>query len=77
MHSALHGVNGATELRKDTIARRIRYTAPMVPNELVEDRAPFSQALERADLISAHETAVALHICHEDCDEASADFRRV
>ena len=39
--------------------------------------APFGQALERADLISAHETAVALHICCEDGDKAAADFRRV
>jgi hypothetical protein len=30
--------------------------------------APFGQALERADLISAHETAVAFDICCEDCD---------
>jgi hypothetical protein len=49
----------------------------MVRNEPVEDRASFSLALERADLISAHETAVALNICCEDCDEASADFGRV
>jgi hypothetical protein len=33
------------------------------PNEHVEDRAPFSQSFERADLISAHEAAVALDIC--------------
>ena len=62
---------------KDTVARRVRYTASVLPNEPVEDRAPFGQALERADLISAHETAIALDICCEDCDEASADFRRV
>ena len=46
-------------------------------NEPLEDRAPFGQAPERADLVSTHETAVALHICCEDRDEASADFRRV
>jgi hypothetical protein len=49
----------------------------MFPNEPVEDRAPFGQALERADLVSTHKAAVALHIRCEDCDEASADFRRV
>jgi hypothetical protein len=27
--------------------------------------------------VSAHETAVALHICCEDCDEASGDCRRI
>ena len=73
----LHRLNGATELRKDTVARRVCYAPPMFPNEPVEDRAAFGQALERTDLVSAHETAVAFHICCEDCDEASADFRRV
>jgi hypothetical protein len=76
-HPALHGINGASELRKDTIARRVRYTTTVFRNEPVEDRAAFCQALERANLVSAHETAVALHIRREDCDEASADFRRV
>jgi hypothetical protein len=32
------------------------------------------QVLERADLVSAHEAAVALHIRCEDSDEASADL---
>ena len=77
LHRASDCVNGASELRKDTIARRVRYAAPVVPNALVENCAPFSQALERADLISAHEAAVALDVCCEDCDEASADFRRI
>jgi hypothetical protein len=48
-----------------------RYATPVVPNEPVEDRAPFGQPFERADLVSAHEAAVALHIRYEDCDEAS------
>ena len=73
----LHRLNGATELRKDTVARRVRYAAPVVPNEPVEDCAPFGQALERADFVSVHETAVALNIRCEDCDEASADCCRV
>jgi hypothetical protein len=77
IYGALHGLYGACELRKNTIARRVGYAAPMVPNESVEDRAPFGQALERADFVSAHETAVALHICCENGDEASADFRVV
>jgi hypothetical protein len=47
------------------------------PNDPVEDRAPFGQPFERADLISAHEAAVAFNIRCEDCDEASADCDRV
>ena len=77
LHRALHGVHGASELRKDTVARRVRYAAPVFPNEPVEDCAPFGQPLERADLISAHEAAVAFDIRCEDCDEASADCHRV
>jgi ATP-dependent DNA ligase len=37
----------------------------------------FGQRLERADLVSAHEAAVALDIRCEDRDEASADCHRV
>ena len=40
-------------------------------------RTPYGQPFERADLVSAHEAAVALDICCEDGDKASADFRRV
>jgi len=77
IHRALHGVHGAPKLRKDAIASRVRYAAPVVPNEPVEDCAPFGQPLERADLVRAHKAAVALHICCEDCDELPADCHRV
>ena len=77
LHRALHGVHRASELRKDAIARRVRDAASVLTNDPIEDRAPFGQPRERADLVSAHEAAVALHICCEDRDEASADFRRV
>lgn len=50
---------------------------PCSKMNLFEDRAPFGQSLERTDLISTHQTAVALDICCEDCDEASADCHRV
>jgi hypothetical protein len=50
---------------------------PCVPLELVEDCAPLGQAIERADLISAHKAVIALDIRCEDCDEASADCHRV
>ena len=58
---------------KDTTGRRVRYATPVFPNDPVEDRAPFDQPLERANLVSAHETAVAFDIRCEDCDKASAD----
>jgi hypothetical protein len=77
IHRTLHGVYGAPEFGKNTVASRVRYAAPVFANEPVEDCAPFGQPLERADLISAHEAAVAFNICCEDRNEASADFRRV
>jgi hypothetical protein len=36
-----------------------------------------SDSFERADLVHAHETAVAFNISCEDRDEASADCNRV
>jgi hypothetical protein len=77
LYRTLHGVHRTPELRKNTIARRVRYAAPVVTNEPVEDGASFGQPFERAHLVSAHEAAVALNIRCEDCDEASADVRRV
>jgi hypothetical protein len=49
----------------------------MLSNKPVEDRAPFGQSSERANLVSAHETAVAFYIRCENCDELSADCRKV
>ena len=63
----------AVELRKHTVARRIRYAAPVLPNDPVEDCAAFGQPLARADLVSAHEATLALDIRCEDCDELPAD----
>ena len=77
LHRALHSVYGAAELRKNAIARRVRYAAPVFPDEPVEDCPPFGQPLERADLIRAHETAVALYVCREDGDELPADIAKV
>jgi hypothetical protein len=77
LHRALHGFNRTPKFGKHTIARRVRYAAPVFMNESVEDCAPFGQSLERADLISAHEAAIAFDIRCEDCDEASADCHRV
>jgi hypothetical protein len=74
---ALHGLHRAAELRKDTVARRVGYAAPVFSNEPVEDRAPLGQALERADLVNAHEAVVAFHIRCEDCGKASSDCYRV
>ena len=44
-HRALHGVHGTPELRKDTVASRVRYAAPVIRNGLVEDRAALGEPL--------------------------------
>ena len=77
IHRALHRIHGASKLGKDTIARRVRYAAPMLPNEPIEDRPALGEPLERADLIGTHEPAVALHVCCEDCNQLPADVRKV
>src|SRR5262245_27708408 len=77
LNGALNSLNRASELRKDTVARRVCNAAPMVPDELIKYGSPLSEALERADLVSAHEAAVALDICCEDRDKLPADFRMV
>jgi hypothetical protein len=77
LYNTFHGLNCTSELGEDTIARRVRYTAPMLPNEPVKDCAPFGQPFQRADLVRTHETAVAFDIGCEDRDEASADCHRV
>ena len=77
IHRALHRIHRASKLGKDTIARRVRYAAPMLPNEPVEDRAALGEPLERADLIGAHEPAVALHVCREDSYQPPGDVRKV
>jgi hypothetical protein len=64
-------------MSKDTIAGRVCYAAPVFPNDPVEDRASFSQSLERADLVSTHQAAVAFDIRCEDSHEASTDCHRV
>jgi hypothetical protein len=60
--NALHRVHRASELRKDTVTRRVRYAASVFLYGPVEDCAPFGPALERADLIDTHEAAVAFDI---------------
>jgi hypothetical protein len=49
-----------------TVAGCVRYAAPMFLNEPIEYCAPLGEPLERPDLIGAHRTAVALHVCRED-----------
>src|SRR5262249_30977247 len=77
LHRALHRVRRATKFSQNAIARRVRDASPVFTNDPVEDGSALSKPTERADLVSAHEATVALHICCEDGHEASADFRRV
>ena len=77
IHRALHGIHGASKLGKDTIARRVRYAAPMLSNKPIEDRAALGEPLERADLIRTHEAAIALHVCRKDSYELPGDVRKV
>ena len=77
LYRALHCLYGTSKLGKNAIARRVRYAAPVVRNELIEDRSSVSKPLERADLIGAHQPAVALHVCREDSYQPPGDVRKV
>ena len=68
LHGTFHSVHRTSKLSKDAISRRVRYAAPILPNEPIEYRPTLGQPPERAYLIDAHETAVALHIRCEDCN---------
>jgi hypothetical protein len=58
------------------VAHSVRYAAPVVPNELIGDGSALGEPHERANLIGSHETAVALHVGSEDCDELTPDRKR-
>jgi len=51
VYRALHRLYGTSKFGKNAIARCVRYAAPVVHNELVEDRSSLSKPLERADLM--------------------------
>jgi hypothetical protein len=55
LYRALHGIDGAAELSKHTVARAVRDAPPVVGDGFVEDRAALGEPLERPDLIGAHE----------------------
>jgi len=76
VYRALHRLYGTSKFGKNAIARCVRYAAPVVHNELVEDRSSLSKPLERADLIGAHQPAVALYVCREDSYQPPGDFRK-
>ena len=77
IYRASHGVHGAPKLRKDAVARRIGYAAPVIPNELIEHRSPLGQPPERADLIGTHQTAIALDVGRENRHEPALDISHV
>ncbi|TJW03693.1 MAG: hypothetical protein E5W82_32470 [Mesorhizobium sp.] len=73
-HRALHGIHSAPELRKHTVPRRVRDAAPVIRNGLVEDRTALGQRLERADLVSTHQSGIAFNVSREDRHQPSPDI---
>ena len=67
IHRALNRIDRASKLGKHTIpavfAMRPRYAPQSDPSRIARRSV---KPLQRADLIGAHETAIALHVCRED-----------
>jgi hypothetical protein len=67
----------ADSIRRFTVARGVRYAAPVVTNDPIEDHPALGEPFERPDLIGAHEAAVARHVRREDGYELAADLAKV
>jgi hypothetical protein len=49
-----YGADSRSKFRSYPVARRVRYAAPVVTNEPIEDHPALGEPFERADLIGAH-----------------------
>src|SRR5215469_12767688 len=70
---ALHGIDGAGEISDETVTRRVEDSASMRGDQPIDDDPVSRKGAKGADLISAHQAAVALHIGCEDRGELSFD----
>jgi hypothetical protein len=74
--STLHGVYRAGEIGDETVARGVEDPTPMSGNQPIDDDPIGRERAKGADLISAHQTAVALDVGGEDRSELPFDGMR-
>ncbi len=70
------GSNSTPELSKNAVACCVGNATPVVRNGLVEDCPPLREPLERPDLVSAHQAAVALDVGREDSNQPALGINR-
>jgi hypothetical protein len=73
LDGTLHGIHSTGEVGDDTIASRAEDPAPMRGDQPISDDPICGERAKRANLVDAHEAAVALDIGGEDCGELSFD----
>jgi hypothetical protein len=73
LDGTLHGVHSTGEVRDQAVARRIEDPTPMRGYQPIRDDPVCGEGAERADLIEAHQAAVAFDIGGEDRSELSFD----
>jgi hypothetical protein len=69
----LNGIHRAGEISDETVARRVEDPASMRGDQAIDDDPVSREGTEGADLIPAHEAALALHIGGENRGELSFD----
>src|SRR5829696_8993873 len=70
---ALHSIDDTRELREHTVARGVRYAAPVLAYEPVHDFPVSRQPPPRSDFVLAHEPRVVRHVSGEDGGELALD----
>src|SRR5215204_6501573 len=74
LHRTLNRVDHTRELREHTVARRVRYAAPVLAYEPVHDLPVSRERPQRSHLVLAHKTRVTGDICCEDRRELPFDW---
>jgi hypothetical protein len=74
LHGTSDRINGATELRQHTVARRVSDAASMARDQSVQDFPARRERIQGRYLIGSHEAAIALHVSREDSSQPALRF---
>ena len=69
-----HRIDHTRELRQHTVARRVRYTAPVLAYEPVHNFPVSRECPQRSDFVLAHEPRATRHVSREDGCEFTFDW---
>src|SRR5829696_1404087 len=74
LHRTLDRIDHTRELREHTVARRVRYAAPVLGYEPVHDLPVSRERPQRPYLVPAHEPRITRHVSREDGCELAFDW---